>query len=552
MRIPQPRVVLLLSACFILQGQTCRPQQPRTNFEFRTPTGELDPPWTSSSVTVPGLDVFATLADYEAAVIPVLTDTLLATPEVTSVLSLAYSFPYPRFVISGEQTTIVGTLAGVAEASLSVTYRHPDSLIRFLCGSNAQVDARITDLSAQTRYDFFTGDSLDIDIGYSSVDADFDCSTPIIGDLVELVNDIFGIVDVAEEIVLALEDLEGFAEESINGRYANLFALEDALLNAQENGPAEIREATDDVMRLLGGATTAAAAFIAEEITQELIDRLALQTQEETDLLRARIGDLEEEIAGAIPGLTGLTLPQLNALDLSDYLTPLLPAIRTYLLNQLDAFYVDAVAAVNNIEVLASDALEQFVGADWNRLFGGVNVRIRLNRDLKRVVVDAYHTAPETFIGRGHIVIPCLLTYEIEETENVVSYTFFAEQNNHLYTGPERTNIFVGRLRAASVTNYFGLHSYTKFAEEELEDWDGTGNPWSQCPFPSSLVDTGTGGTGGGGTGGTAGTGGTGGSGGTAGTGGTGGSGGTGATAGSGGNGGNGGFGNICGMEFCL
>ncbi len=509
---------LLILLCPLLQAQSCQ-QTTTTTFEFRTPTGKTSPPVRSSTVVVPGIDVFATLDEYEAAVVPAIRDALIALPEVRSIQSFTYSLPVPTVRISGEQTTIVGELSGLERIDIFFRFRSGEGWIRTFCGDSLPAEAHFTDLSARILYDFFTGDPLDVEIAYAGVDADFSCTVPLIGDFLELLNDLFNVVDPVEEAIAALQGLEGFAEESLNGRYANLFSLEDVLIGFQESGPQDIREFSDDAMRLLGGLSSAIAAFIADEITEELINRLSLQTEAEIDQLRDQLSGLEEFIADNIPGLTGMPVGQLNGLDLSDYLTPRLPGIQTFLLDRLSAYYANAVAAVNNLETLAIDAVEQFVGADWSRLFGGVNVKLVLNRAASRVTLDAYHTAPASFIGRSEAVAPCFPNYTAAETENASSYSVYNGAGTRLYKGPLRYYTSAGLLRGVTVENYFGLHSYPTYGEIQLYGWgDYAGNPddfvWPQCPVPTSVGAHSNGPFGGGGTGGSGGSSGSGGSGG--------------------------------------
>lgn len=500
-------IALAAVALTAFDADAARRRTPRTTFEFRVPTGSPSPLYESTTVTVPNVDVFEAFDEFETEFVVLIEGSIASAPGVRRLNSFTYEFPVPVVTLSGEQTTIVAALSGVTEAHLDVDYRPDDSLVRLLCGSSVDASAHVTDLSLELSYDFYTGDPLDVEVGYSSIDVDYDCSVPIIGDLVQFLNDTFGFFDVVEAVIEAIDSGESAAEEALNARFTNLFSLRDALADVTEDGPLEIRDAAEDVLGVLGGASTAAATFIARHITDELVVRLDLQTQAEIDELRELLRGLEDTIAAGIPGLSDLSFGQLTSpsFDLSDYLDANLPDLEATLLDRLDAVYADAVSAVQDLESRAVDALEEFLGSDWSRLFGGVNVRLSLVRDLKLVILDAYHDAPASFVGRSEAVAPCLPDYTIAETENVRRYSIYNGPGDRIYRGPDRFHLVAGLLRSVSAENHFGLHSYPTYGEVVLYGWaDYGGNPddfrWPQCPVPTSTSPS-SGGSGSGGSG---------------------------------------------------
>lgn len=444
-----------------------------TTFEFRLPTGQPSPLFRSSSVTVPNDIVFGELAEGEAAFKALFEDAIRNASGVVSLGYLRYDLPVPTLTLSGEQTRIVAAISGFQSVSINGRFRPSKKIVRVLCGSSVRADLALTNASLEIAYDFFTGDPLEVDILYSRLDVDYDCNRPIIGEIVEFLNDIFEFADVDQLAIDALDDGIAAAGDALNGRFSNRFALEDVLDDVRESGPPEIRQAAEEAVRLLGGLRSAVAAFIADSVTEDLIDRLNLRTQAEIDALVERLDGLEEFIAAGLPGLGSLDILDLNAptFDLSDYLDEELPYVQDFLYDRLNIYYAGIAAAIQDLEVRAIDALEDFVNTDFSRLFGGVNLRLRLYRADHKAVIDAFHDAPSPFIGRAEAVGPCFPTYTIPAVENATRYTLFNSLGNIYYSGTQAQHHTAGLLSSAIAENHFGLHSYPAPAELVLFNW---------------------------------------------------------------------------------
>ncbi len=471
--------------------------QSATSFEFRLPSGKPFPVYRASSVTVPNDLVPNAIDEGEASLRPAIEDAIRNADGIRSLRYLRYSLPVPTITVSGQQTTVIAQVSGVESLDLSVRFRPDNGFARFLCGSNVRVDVSMTDVALEVSYDFFTGEPIDVAILYRTLHVNEDCNIPILGDIAELLNDIFNFVDVVEEVVSAINDGETFAENLLNGRFANRFALEDALQGIRENGPREIRDASEDALRLLGGLRSAVAAYITNHVTEDLVDRLNLVTQAQIDALHDRLEGLEEFIAEGLPGLSLMDLPDLAhpSFDLSDYLDDRLPDVRAFLLARLNGVYGNAVTAVAGLEVRAIDALEAFVSADFGRLLGGVNARLRVYRSTKLVVVDAFHDAPASFIGRAEAIAPCFQDYTVAFTENVTRFKVYAPSGALYAQGPSRTYMSHGFLGSVIAENYFGLHSYPTQGQVRLINWGdypgGRANfRWPRCPVAGAPPPT--------------------------------------------------------------
>ncbi len=273
------------------------------------------------------------------------------------------------------------------------------------------------------------------------------------------------------------------------------------------------------VLRLLGGLSSAASAYIAEHLRDDLIERLGLQTQAEIDALRRRLEGLEDFIAAGLVDLSLETLASYGY-DLQAYLDANVPDVEAFLLDRLDGFYADAVAAVRDLEIRAIDALAQLVGFDWGRLIGGMNVRLELRRAQRHALLETYHDAPASFIGRAEAMAPCFQDYRIPPTENVTAFSVYTPRDELYYRGTRMNVASVGFLWYVSAEDYLGLHSYPTLGHVQLIAWgDYGGNPadfrWPRCPeaTPGGGSSGGSSGGGSGGGGGSSGGGGSGGGG---------------------------------------
>ncbi|MDJ0864778.1 MAG: hypothetical protein QNK03_01635, partial [Myxococcota bacterium] len=234
------------------------PSQPAsTSFEFRLPTGQPSPPYRSSSLTVANDDVFRAFDEAEAEFKPLIESAIRNTPGVRSLNPIQYSLPVPTFILSGEQTSVVATIAGFETVHISGRFRPDDSVARFFCGSRIFAALDLQDLSIEIAYDFYTGDPVTVDLLYERLDVDYDCNYGIFGELVEILNDIFEFADVTEFAIDALSGAAEAAGDTLNGRFANRFALDDVLDGLRESGPREIRQQAEEAVRILGGLRSA-------------------------------------------------------------------------------------------------------------------------------------------------------------------------------------------------------------------------------------------------------------------------------------------------------
>ncbi|MEL6215332.1 MAG: hypothetical protein AAFQ99_06625, partial [Pseudomonadota bacterium] len=261
----------------------CRPLLAATTFEFRQPTGLSNPVFETTSITVPNDYIFNEIDALHADLIDGVVAAAAAEPDLTLLQTPIIEFQNPFVRLSGEDTSVILTVGGIDRIRLSARVRTSDFdwYIRLLCGSNVSATITVNDASIDVDYNYFGGAIDEVRFNRSSVQvANVECSAPIIGDIVVFLAPVFGF-DFVDEVSDAIDDLA--AEQP--GRYQNLFSLEDALQGLQVSGNREIQRAVEDALDFLSGARFAAAAFIANEITDDLIVRLNLQTQSQIDQL---------------------------------------------------------------------------------------------------------------------------------------------------------------------------------------------------------------------------------------------------------------------------
>ncbi|MFK7888602.1 MAG: hypothetical protein AB8G16_17220, partial [Gammaproteobacteria bacterium] len=198
-------------------------------------------------------------------------------------------------------------------------------------------------------------------------------------------------------------------------------------------------------------------------------------------------------IATNLPQLDTMTMAQINNpnFNLTSYLTARLPGLRAYLLNQLNGYYGNAVAAVNQIESQAIQALDDFVGTNWARIFGGVNVRLSVLRSQHKVILDVFHEAPAKFEGVAEAMLPCVPNYTVTAVENAARYRIFDSTGSYYYQGLDRTHLTYGLLQGVIAKSHLGLSSYATPATVRLVgfgDYPGGRDAfvWPQCPIAGS------------------------------------------------------------------
>ena len=451
-----------------------------STFEFRKPTGLSNPSVTSTRFTVPNDKVFDDINELNTRLVRDIRTALLAEPAVLKVNSLTVQFPNPSLVLTGVGRSLQITLAGINKVRASIQVRPEDSLARAVCGSSVRATLDINNLLLIARYNYFNGFLEDTDIRYSNLDADLNCSNPL-GDLFLKIADLAG---------LDLDDL--VADEirkgasSLRGDYSNVFSLEEALANFETSGNREIREVAEDALAYLGGLRSAVAAVIAENLREDLIERLNLDNQAEIDAFLDRLVDLQPYISLSLTGLDSINLDQT---DLSNYLQQNLPNLEAYLLSKLDNYYQDAVDAVRRVEVQAFNALEDLVQTDWSNIFGGINFRLRIYRGQQLIIVDAYHSSPKDFVGRAEAVAPCSPEYTFSAVDNAVNYRVWNSNDDIYYSGRTPRSLRTrGLLNSVTVKGRQGLYSYPKKARIQLYGWaDYAGDPstfrWPSCPI---------------------------------------------------------------------
>ena len=438
---------------------------------------------SSSSVVVPNDFIFDELDELEADLLGDFRSLLEGVRGLT-LRSLHFDFATPTALLSGSGQSVTASLSGIEKVSLSIRYKSSDFLVNLLCGT-VSASVAIEDLLLSAEYNFYTGSVGNFKAEFTDIDVDVGCSS-IIGKIVTGLNDIFNIVDLEK---LAEKFVQG-SLSSLNGRFENLFSLSDALQGAQESGLREIRQTTQDALMTLGGVRSAVACFIANHITEELIVRLGLRTEQAIDELRRRLEDLPRFIGENLPVETSFVNGAVVGEALEAFLLANLPNIQQFLLDELDALFDVSVEIIRDIERVAVEALCDIVKVDFSSLFGGVNARLRLFRSSKKVVFDAFHDGPSSFIGRAEAVAPCLPTYTIPPVENAALYNAYNSQGTALYSesSPTSSLMSAGLLRHAQVRNNWGLYSYGTSGTVELFAFQDCGCTretfrWPQCPI---------------------------------------------------------------------
>jgi hypothetical protein len=438
-----------------------------------------------SSVTVPNHFIFDEINAFEADIIQKLIAAAMAEEDGLTITSFVSDFPVPTVLLTGSSlNTVTVTVSGLRRVTLKGRLSK-GLLTTLLCFGALSIEITITDFAITATYNWKSGAVNNIQSTFRDVDVDFGCAFLSLGFFaIELLDLFLPFGKIAGNLITQ-------SVASLNGRFENIFSLQDALAGAEEAGGREIRQSAEGALMVLGGVKSAVACFIANFITEEMIRRLGLQTAAQIDQLRRLLSTLPDFISARLPDDVAFVNGNLVGTSLQDFLTAnLAPTVQSFLLTQLNTAFAFGVELVLDIEMVAIQALCNIVKVDFGRLIGGVNARLAIDRNNKLVTLEGFHTAPSSFVGRAEATIPCSPTYVIPAVDNAVEYLAFNSNQRVVYSSNLPTNDLMpqGLLTGAQVQGPWGLYSYVTPATIQLFNFHDCGGctednfRWPPCP----------------------------------------------------------------------
>jgi hypothetical protein len=477
-------MIILWLACMLSAATTTVAQ---TTIQFSKPVRLGS---QTSAVSVPNNFIFDEINAFEADLLQDIVAAAMAEVKGLTVTSFTTDFPTPTVLLSGStQNTVTVTVSGLKRVTLKVRVS-AGFVTTLFCFGSLRGEITIKDLAITATYNYFTGSVNGIQSTFSDVDADVGCSFPSLGFfLIELADLFLPFGKIAGNLIT-----QGVAD--LNGRFENVFSLQDALAGAEETGLREIRQSAEDALMILGGVKSAVACFIANFITEEMIRRLGLQTASQIDQLRRLLSALPDFIAARLPDEAAFISGNIVGAALETFLTTNLPSVQSFLLAQLNTAFALSVDLVRDIEMVAIQALGNIVKTDFGRLIGGVNARLVINRSTNVVSFDGFHTGPASFLGIAEATIPCSPTYTIPPVDNAAEYLAFNSNQRIVYSSSLPTSDLMpdGLLTGAQVQGPWGLYSYVEYATIRLINFSDCGGcteanfRWPQCPVGGEPV----------------------------------------------------------------